>query len=74
MGWCDRILIGAGRGSDFLLAFEDGVDQFVLEAPLTVGQLTFAGAGNSTQIKFGEEVLVTVIGVGPSLVDASDFV
>ena len=70
----DRILIGAGRGSDVLLDFEDGIDKFELEAPLTVSQLTFVGAGNSTQIKFGDEVLVTVIGVGPSLVDAADFV
>ena len=69
----DRILIGAGRGSDFLLDFEDGVDQFVLEAPLTTDQLTFQGSGNSTQIKFGDEVLITVVGVAPDRVDASDF-
>ena len=69
----DRILIGAGRGSDFLLDFEDGIDQFVLEAPLTTDQLTFQGSGNSTQIKLGDEVLITVIGVAPDRVDASDF-
>lgn len=69
----DRILIGQGRGSDFLLDFEDGIDGFLLESTLTFEQLTFAGLGNSTQIKFDDEVLVTVIGVGRSLLDASDF-
>ncbi|MEM9772236.1 MAG: choice-of-anchor D domain-containing protein [Cyanobacteria bacterium P01_D01_bin.73] len=69
----DRFIIGVGRGSDEILDFTDGVDGFLLEPTLTFEQLTLEASGNSTQIKFGNELLVTVIGVERSLLDAADF-
>ncbi|MEM6503816.1 MAG: choice-of-anchor D domain-containing protein, partial [Cyanobacteria bacterium P01_C01_bin.89] len=69
----DRFIIGAGRGSDEILDYADGVDGFLLEPTVTFDQLTLEGLGNSMQIKFGDELLVTVIGVGRSLLDSSDF-
>ena len=69
----DSFVIGAGRGSDEILDFTDGVDGFLLEPTVTFDQLTLAASGNSTQIKFGDELLVTVIGVGRSLLESSDF-
>ncbi|MEM6503320.1 MAG: choice-of-anchor D domain-containing protein [Cyanobacteria bacterium P01_C01_bin.89] len=69
----DRFIIGAGRGSDEILDYTDGVDGFLLEPTVTFDQLTLAASGNSTQIKFGDELLVTVIGVGRSLLESSDF-
>ncbi|MEM9770647.1 MAG: hypothetical protein AAF889_03435 [Cyanobacteria bacterium P01_D01_bin.73] len=69
----DRFIIGAGRGSDEILDYEDGIDGFLLESTLTFEQLTLEASGNSTQIKFGDELLVTVIGVTPQLLDAADF-
>ncbi|MEM9772235.1 MAG: calcium-binding protein, partial [Cyanobacteria bacterium P01_D01_bin.73] len=69
----DRFVIGAGRGSDILLDFTDNVDRILLEPTLTFPQLTLEASGNSTQIRFGDELLVTVIGVAPALLDASDF-
>ncbi|MGD1938007.1 MAG: beta strand repeat-containing protein [Cyanophyceae cyanobacterium] len=72
-GGNDFFVIGAGRGSDEILDFTDGVDGFLLEPTVAFDQLTLAASDNSTQIKFGDEVLVTVIGVASSLIDASDF-
>ncbi|MEM9245870.1 MAG: hypothetical protein AAGA67_09050 [Cyanobacteria bacterium P01_F01_bin.153] len=69
----DALLIGAGRGSDEIRDYTDSVDGFLLEPTVTFPQLTLEASGNSTQIKFGDELLVTVIGIGPALLDASDF-
>ncbi|MEM6503321.1 MAG: hypothetical protein AAF685_15985, partial [Cyanobacteria bacterium P01_C01_bin.89] len=69
----DRFIIGAGRGSDEILDYTDGIDGFLLESTVTFDQLALEAAGNSTQIKLGDELLVTVIGVERSLLDASDF-
>ena len=69
----DRFIIGAGRGSDEILDYSDGIDGFLLEPTLTFEQLTFEASGNSTQVKSGNEVLVTVLGVGPALLDGADF-
>ncbi|MGD1937338.1 MAG: choice-of-anchor D domain-containing protein, partial [Cyanophyceae cyanobacterium] len=69
----DSFIIGAGRGSDEILDFIDGVDGFLLEPTIAFEQLTFEETGNSTQIKLGDELLATVIGVGPSLLDGADF-
>ncbi|MGD1852024.1 MAG: calcium-binding protein, partial [Cyanophyceae cyanobacterium] len=69
----DRFIIGAGRGSDEILDYTDGVDGFLLEPTITFDQLTLEASGNSTQIKFGDELLVTVLGVERSLLEASDF-
>ncbi|MEM9244826.1 MAG: choice-of-anchor D domain-containing protein, partial [Cyanobacteria bacterium P01_F01_bin.153] len=69
----DAFILGAGRGSDEILDYTDGIDGFLLEPTLTFEQLTLEASGNSTQIKFGDELLATVIGVERSLLDASDF-
>ncbi|MEM6502429.1 MAG: hypothetical protein AAF685_11390 [Cyanobacteria bacterium P01_C01_bin.89] len=69
----DSFILGAGKGSDEILDYEDGVDNFLLEPTVTFPQLTLEASGNSTQIKFGDELLATVIGVAPTLLDASDF-
>ena len=70
----DRFIISAGQGSDLLLDFVDNVDRFLLDSTVPLAQLTFEAVGDSTQIKFGNEVLLTVAGVSPELLDASDFV
>lgn len=70
----DRFIIGPGRGSDEILDYSDGIDSFLLEPTLTFEQLTFEASGNSTQVRFGNEVLVTILGVGPTLLDGTDFV
>ncbi|MEM9245940.1 MAG: hypothetical protein AAGA67_09400, partial [Cyanobacteria bacterium P01_F01_bin.153] len=62
-----------GRGSDEVLDYTDGVDGFLLEPTVTFDQLILETSGNSTQIKFGDELLAIVIGVAPTLLDASDF-
>ena len=69
----DRFVIGAGRGSDEILDFADGIDGILLEPTVTFEQLTLEATGNSTQISLGDEVLVTVLGVAPNLLTATDF-
>ncbi|MEM9247039.1 MAG: hypothetical protein AAGA67_15055, partial [Cyanobacteria bacterium P01_F01_bin.153] len=65
--------IGTGRGSDEILDYTDGIDGFLLTSTITFEQLTLKATGNSTAIKLGNELLATVIGVGPALLDTSDF-
>ena len=69
----DRFVIGAGRGSDEILDYADGIDGILLEGGLTFEQLTLEASGNATQVKLGDEVLVTVLGVNSTLLDAADF-
>ncbi|MEM9246316.1 MAG: hypothetical protein AAGA67_11340 [Cyanobacteria bacterium P01_F01_bin.153] len=69
----DAFILGAGRSSDKILDYTDSIDGFLPEPILTFEQLTFEASDNSTQVKFGDEALATVIGVVPGFLEASDF-
>ncbi|MEM6503318.1 MAG: hypothetical protein AAF685_15970 [Cyanobacteria bacterium P01_C01_bin.89] len=56
-----------------ILDYTDGINEFLPGSTVTFDQLTVEASGNSTEIKLDDELLVTVMGVGRSLLDSSDF-
>ena len=69
----DTFVLVEGFGSDLILDFEDGRDRILLAGPLEFADLTLQDQGNSTQIRTGDELLATLVGVDSSLLTSADF-
>ena len=69
----DTIIITSSSNSDTLTDFTDGTDAIGFDNSLNVGNLTFVANGNDTQIKNGDNILLTLSGITSSLISASDF-
>ncbi|MBD2040245.1 hypothetical protein [Microcoleus sp. FACHB-672] len=68
------LTISTCAGSDTIADFTDGEDLLGLSAGLTFENLTITAGNNATLILAGDELLVTLIGVQPSLITVNDFV
>ncbi|MGK7897576.1 MAG: hypothetical protein AB4372_29155 [Xenococcus sp. (in: cyanobacteria)] len=72
----DSFVLSAGEGTDQIIGYRDGIDQFVLADGLTFGQIKVVQNINSTEITLSEsgEVLASLNSVTANAIDASDFV
>jgi serralysin len=74
-GGRDVFVLGALRGADVVLDFQDGQDLLGLAGGLTFAQLSIAAGNNGTQIRVAStnELLASLTGVQVSAIAASDF-
>lgn len=71
----DVFVLGALRGSDVVLDFQDGQDLLGLAGGLTFGQLSVTAGNNGTLIRLAStnELLASLTGVQVSAIASSDF-
>jgi Ca2+-binding RTX toxin-like protein len=71
----DKFILTAGKGSDIITDFEDGIDSLVLGGGLQFSQLTITFDSGATSIKIAgsNELLVTLNGVPANLIGVEDF-
>ncbi len=70
----DTFVLVSSSGTDRITDFEDGSDKLQLTGKLTFGKLAIIDVGSDTQIKLGQQLLATLMGVESSLITATDFV
>ncbi len=72
----DIFLLAAGRGTDTITDFQDGIDRLGLYLGLTFANLTIRGAGSNTEIVLtsNNEVLAVLQGIAPNLITQADFI
>ncbi|MEM9274439.1 MAG: hypothetical protein AAGA80_15955 [Cyanobacteria bacterium P01_F01_bin.143] len=72
----DSFVLRAGQGTDNIVNYRDGIDQFVLADGLTFGQIEVVQNITSTDITVSEtgEVLASLNSVTANALDANDFV
>jgi Ca2+-binding RTX toxin-like protein len=72
----DVFVLGTGLGVDTISDFGNGQDTIQLINGLTFGQLSISPGTNGTLIKVADssEVLASVTGVVPNLIDSEDFI
>ncbi|MEP6516621.1 calcium-binding protein [Microcoleus vaginatus] len=72
----DIFVLGAGLGVDTISDFANSQDTIQLINGLTFGQLSISAGTNGTLIRVASsgEVLVSLTGVAPNLIDPEDFV
>ncbi|MBE9227779.1 SBBP repeat-containing protein [Phormidium sp. LEGE 05292] len=72
----DQFVLAAGKGSDVITDFQDGVDLLALYGGLTFQQLAIAQSGSNTVItQLGSnELLATLNGIAANLITQADFV
>ncbi|ELS03899.1 putative calcium-binding protein,FG-GAP repeat protein [Xenococcus sp. PCC 7305] len=72
----DFFVLLAGSGTDSIIDYRDGVDQFVLAEGLEFGQLEIVQNLTNTQIKIASsnEVLANLNSVTANFIEATDFV
>jgi VCBS repeat-containing protein len=66
----DTFVLAAGKGTDTIPFYQDGIDRIGLSGGLTFNNLTFSG----NNIIYGSETLATLLGVNTSHLTAADFV
>lgn len=66
----DTFVLAAGEGDDTIMDFEVGTDFIGLADNLIVSDLTFTGE----TIRFGDEVLATLVGIDTTTLGADSFV
>ena len=72
----DIFVLAVNQGSDTITDFNDGQDKLGLSGGLTFGQLTITSDTDNTLISLtsSNQLLVTLLGVDPSLINNKDFV
>lgn len=73
-GGVDCFVFASGHGDDVVQDFEDGIDQLkITKGASDFSDLKVSASGSDTLVKFAD-VSITLIGVSPGDIDASDFV
>ena len=70
----DRFVLAVDQGSDVILDFVAGQDQFALAGNLSFEQLTITQMNGNTAISFGDERLALIEGIASSSITIEDFV
>ncbi|NEP08320.1 MAG: calcium-binding protein, partial [Okeania sp. SIO4D6] len=70
----DSFILRSGDGSDDILDYQDGTDNFLLDG-LTFSDLTVVASGGNTilQETATSQDLATLFGIAPTAIDATDF-
>jgi uncharacterized delta-60 repeat protein len=69
----DRFDFRRGDGSDIVTDFQEGLDIIGLKEGLVFEDLAIATVGSDTQIRVGDRLLVTLMGVDANAISAEDF-
>ena len=69
----DSFLLRAGDGTDLIVDYQDGTDNFLLDG-LTFGDLTIVQSATDTILQAGGEDLATLLGISAASIDSGDFV
>ncbi|WP_199247354.1 hypothetical protein [[Phormidium] sp. ETS-05] len=69
----DTFVFGSDTGTDIVMDYTDGEDKIALTGGLTFAQLSLTQGTDGTQIRVGEQLLVTLMNVQVTALGADDF-